>query len=265
MKHPLLLILFWLSALFLVISGVIPNAAAGASRLNAMDNASLYNRANQYYAAKDYQNALNLYTELAERGVLHPYLYYNLGNTYFMLGKTGYALLYFEKALKLKPFDRDIKKNLEYANQAAQENIYPLYSEGFFKYLRRAASYLKPKVLAWIELFFFTLFIALFHLYLFFPALRPLLKNRLIVGGIFFLVLLTATIAYRVSEKRYPRGITVEKEVEVKDAPLAESEVRFILYEGSKTKTIEKRGEWIRILVADGREGWIVTESIRFI
>lgn len=225
----------------------------------------IYNSANEYYSARDFQNALDLYLELIERGVRNPYLYYNLGNTYFKLGEIGYAVLYYEKALSLKPFDRDIRENLEYARRSIKERILPLYIESFFRYLKIVYSYIKAKNLVYIETFFFTFLIAICFLYIFSPYKRQTLKKYLIPGVLLFLIFLAAAFSYRSYEKRHPKGIVVEKEIEVLSAPIAESDVLFVLYEGTKTKLLETRGEWLRISLADGREGWIFRQSIVFI
>jgi hypothetical protein len=52
---------------------------------------------------------------------------------------------------------------------------------------------------------------------------------------------------------------------DVKSSPLAESETLFTLHEGTKFRLIENRGEWIRFSIQDGRQGWILQESVAFI
>ncbi len=165
----------------------------------------------------------------------------------------------------LKPFDRDIRENLEYAKRSIKERILPLYIESFFRYLKIVYSYIKAKNLVYIETFFFTFLIAICFLYIFSPYKRQTLKKYLIPGVLLFLIFLATAFSYRSYEKRHPKGIVVEKEIEVLSAPIAESDVLFVLYEGTKTKLLETRGEWLRISLADGREGWIFRQSIVFI
>ena len=225
----------------------------------------IYNEANEHYSSKDYQNALLLYNELIERGVKNPYLFYNLGNTYFKLRQIGYAVLYYEKALALKPFDRDTRKNLEYTRRSLKERILPLYSEGFFKLLRITSSYIRPGLLAIFELFFFTCFILFALFFIFMQYSRNKLKKHLVVFALLFLIFGAAAFSYHFNEKNHPKGIVVKKEIEVLSAPIAESEVLFTLYEGTKTKSLEIREGWIRMRLNDGREGWILTQGIVFI
>ena len=158
--------------------------------LEAVD---IYNKANQHYASNDFQSALSNYLVVIERGVKNPQLYYNLGNTYFKLGEPGYAILYYEKALALRSFDRETRENLEYAKRSLKERVLPLYNENFFKILRVIYSYLNLRNIAFIELFVFTVLIALSYLYLFSPYNRHLLKKYFVLCAVEFIIFSTAS------------------------------------------------------------------------
>ncbi len=232
---------------------------------SSTDSASIYNEANKFYAQGEYQKALDLYRELIDRRVKNPYLFYNIGNTYFKLGNLGYARIFFERALLLKPFDRDIRNNLKYVTGSLKDRILPLYSEGLFRALSTVSSLMTFRIMAFIELFFFTAFIILFHGYIFIPPVRNKIKNYIYVAASLFIIFLIATFSYQAYEKNHPKGIVVEKEIDIMNAPIPESEPLFSLHEGTKAKLIEKRGEWIRISIADGREGWTIVSYIEFI
>ncbi len=226
--------------------------------------AEIYNKANQYYASNDFQSALSNYLVLIERGMKNPHLYYNLGNTYFKLGEIGYAILSYEKALALRPFDRETRENLEYAKRSLKERVLPLYSESFFKFLRVIYSYMNLRNIAFIELFVFTVLIALCYLYLFSPYKRHILKKYFVLCAVVFIIFSTASFFYQSNEKKHPKGIVVEKEIGVMTAPIAESDVLFVLHEGTATKLLETREEWLLISLTDGREGWVYTQGIVF-
>jgi tetratricopeptide (TPR) repeat protein len=229
------------------------------------ESALIYNEANDFYSSKEYNTALNSYTELIERGIKNPSLFYNLGNTYFKLGQIGYAILYYEKALSLKPFDRDIRNNLEYARRSMEERIQPLYNEGLFNFLRTTYSFVKPWLLTVFELVFFTGFIVFSILFILFPYHRQRFRKQVIVFGILFFVFGMCAFSRTAYENANPKGIVVEEAVEVLSAPIVESEPVFQLYEGTRTKVLETRGDWIRIRIDDGREGWILQQDIALI
>ena len=231
----------------------------------SVENAHIYNSANELYTKKEYHEALELYQELANRGIQNPSLYYNLANTNFKIGNIGYAVLYFERALLLKPFDRDIRSNLDHVRAQLEDKIRPLYDEGIFRLLRRLFSFLRLKITAYLEIILFTSLVVLLLFFLFLPHSRHRLKNPLIVVGTVYMIILIGMISQSSYERKYPKGIILQKVLEVKSSPLAESETLFTLHEGTKFKLIEQRGEWIRFSTQDGRQGWILQESVELI
>ncbi len=237
-----------------------------ASALSAAtDNASLYNRANDRYAAGQYREALDLYSELLERGVENPSLYYNAASTYFKLGQVGYARLYYERALRLAPFDRDVRNNLNYLEGSLSEKIVPLYSESIFKNFSKIGTYINERMVTYIELFLLTAFAAVAHLFLLLPTMRDRTRRWMYTIGILFLLSLGGGVLYRMQTKRHPYGVVTGAQIEVLSAPVEESDVSFVLYEGGKALLQESRGEWIRIWVPDGREGWTKANMFDFI
>ncbi len=73
---------------------------------------SLMQKGNEFYKSNQFQLAIDEYNKLVKQGFEGTSLYYNLGNAHYRLGKIGYAILYYEKALKLSPADEDVKHNL---------------------------------------------------------------------------------------------------------------------------------------------------------
>jgi len=70
--------------------------------------------ANEAYEHDQLEKAEAYYTALLKRGIRNGDLYFNLANTYFRMGDFGHAVLYYEKASRLRPRDPDILHNLEY-------------------------------------------------------------------------------------------------------------------------------------------------------
>jgi tetratricopeptide (TPR) repeat protein len=229
------------------------------------ENAGIFNDANERFASKDYESALKLYEELIERGVKNPSLYYNLGNAHFKKGSLGYAILYYEKSLSLAPFDRDARSNLEYARRSVKERVRPLYNERLHAFAVALSSLTGAGTLAYTELFFFALSIGVANLAIFMPYARARLKRLLAASLVLFALSALALLWHAGYDKTHPRGIVVEKQVQVLSAPIAESEALFSLPEGTAMRVRETRGEWARVKVADGREGWLPVRHARFI
>ena len=247
--------------LFLIFAAVIPLHFALAS----IENAEIYNSANDLFTNKEYHEALELYRELINRGVQNPLLYYNLANTYYKIGDMGNAVLYFERALRLKPFDRDIRANLNHVRSGLEDKIRPLYDEGILRLLRRLFSFPNVKTIVYVEIVLFSILIILLLSFLFLPHARIRLKRSIIIIGVIYVVTLIGMISQFTYESKFPQGILLQKVVDVKSSPLVESETLFSLHEGAKFRLIENRGEWIRFSIQDGRQGWIMRESVAFI
>jgi len=88
-----------------------------------LDPKSLIKKGNKEYKNQNYEAALESYSAVLHQGLVSSELYYNLGNTYYRMGKIGYSVLNYEKALKLAPGDEDIKHNLSVANAHTIDKI----------------------------------------------------------------------------------------------------------------------------------------------
>ena len=77
--------------------------------------------ANELYNEQKYEQARDIYLKLVQKGINNSKLYFNLGNTYFQLQDYGKARLYYEKAKKLNPNDRDILYNIQFGMVLVKE------------------------------------------------------------------------------------------------------------------------------------------------
>ncbi len=82
-----------------------PSPAAG--RLT-----EVFAHGNALYEQGDYEGAIEQYSSLVDKGVTDTDLYYNLANSYYKTGDFGRAVLFYERARRLAPRDRDVRENL---------------------------------------------------------------------------------------------------------------------------------------------------------
>jgi len=68
--------------------------------------------ANNAFQEQNYQKAEEEYMKVANEGVKNFELFYNLGNTYFKLNDLGNARLYYEKAAKFEPMNKELNENI---------------------------------------------------------------------------------------------------------------------------------------------------------
>ncbi len=87
------------------------------------------------------------------------------------------------------------------------------------------------------------------------------------MGSIFSFLFLITTLSMAYStfedtEKDQP-AIIFSESIEVKSEPNLGSEVSFKLHEGTKVQIIAKDTDWVRIEIANGKDGWIPLSDLK--
>ena len=77
---------------------------------------SLIEQAYSAYMNDDFAKAADLYLEAESQEGSSSDLYYNIGNCYYRQNKLGKAILYYERALRLDPSNKDARANLAFVN-----------------------------------------------------------------------------------------------------------------------------------------------------
>ncbi|MBR5483835.1 MAG: tetratricopeptide repeat protein [Alistipes sp.] len=224
----------------------------------------LWQIANTAYNAGNYAQAEECYTRIVEQGLHSAALYYNLANAHFKQDELGKAMLYYNRALRLRPNDEDIRHNLEYAEQSTKDSIEEIpefFLKTWIKSLRGALS-----CTAWSILSLLMLVAALAC------GLLYLLAQRLSLRKIgFYLMTVTAllfvvTTAFAWSERNMlverSEAIIMNSAVSIKSSPDRSATELFVLHEGTKVTIGETIDGWAEVRIADGRKGWIEQERI---
>ncbi|WP_196895534.1 tetratricopeptide repeat protein [Aureivirga marina] len=226
---------------------------------------TLFEQANSLYKADKFNEAVKKYKEIEKEGYISDVLYYNLGNSYYKLNQIGPSIFYYEKALKVNPNNKDAKNNLIFANRLALDKIEEVpnsvlenISDNFIMKL----SYNQWAVLAVVMAFVGALFFLIY--YFSFTS-----KKKLIFFNISIISLVIFGISFFFAIKNHDlitsdvEAIVFTEKVPVKEAPKMNSETLYDLHEGTKVKVLEIDGEWSKVKIANGNEGWIQSESYR--
>jgi tetratricopeptide (TPR) repeat protein len=226
---------------------------------------SIFAKANQEYAEELYTNAIEDYHLILQFGYESPELYFNLGNAYYKTDDIPSAILYYEKAKKLKPNDEDILFNLNVANTRIVDKIEPV-PELFLKiWWRSIYNIFSADIWAIISVAGFVIVIILLAFYL-------LSKNIAVRKIAFFtgLVLLFITMfTFLISYQKYnlliyqKEAIVFTPTITVKSSPNQNSVDLFVIHEGSKVEILEKLGNWVEIKIASGSVGWLPSEALK--
>ena len=160
---------------------------------------------------------------------------------------------------------KDAKFNVVFAQGMAIDHIEPLPKNVYQKFRDAFILKLNFNTWAWVAVSLALLFGLMFLLYHF--AYRTAYKRLYFITSIIcaVLALLSIGLAYQnhqyVSTINY--AIVFSQQSEVKSAPSVSGEVVFELHEGAKVKVLENLDNWKKIQIADGREGWIISDAIK--
>lgn len=220
--------------------------------------------ADEHYKKGNYQQAVKDYEQLI---AIKPSadLYYNLGNAYFRTENTTKAILSYERALTIKPGDRDIRYNLEYAKSKTIDKITPESEMFFFAWYRSILNIMSVDGWARTAIVSICLVLVLLLLYLF--ASKILLRQVGFYGAVVFLVLFLCSNLFAYQQKKYREqhkgAIVTATAVNVKKTPGKNGTDSFVIHEGTRVNITDKAiAQWLAIRLDDGREGWIPVSSV---
>lgn len=238
--------------------------------VHADENDSIgdYKKAVENYYNKKFEEALNVFLKLAENKSDNGYLYYDLGNTYYKLGKLGAAIQYYEKALRSIPRDSDLKTNLK----MVRSKLLDKPEESFSDYLISTLFFWSSSVSLYEFQMFLVILSLLFWGYAFFKLLRktPFFK----VNFIFFVVIFVYFLGgYYLKSHLYEAGsfgVILSPEVDVKANYIDKDKPLFQLHEGTKVRIIDaqdfgEKEKWFRVEMPLGQKGWVSSQVIGII
>jgi tetratricopeptide (TPR) repeat protein len=229
---------------------------------------SLWTQAAAAYAEGNWQESIDGYLAISDLGLESAALYCNIGSAYFKQGNYPYAILYFERALKLDPSYSDARYNLEVASNLVQDKIDSV-PEFILKAWTRDICYVLDSD-AWAIIFLILLALTAAMVLLFLLGSRVGMRRLGFFSAIpTFLICLMALSFSMWQKKDYmtlDSAIITRPVVSVKSSPSAEASTDlFILHEGTKVGVIDDVGTWKNIELADGRQGWIKSSDMEVI
>lgn len=233
------------------------------SLLLAADMDSLFHAGNSLYEEGKYEEALGVYYQVIEHNKESADLYYNMGNAAYRSNSIGYAILYYEKALKLEPKHEDAANNLEFVSQYRLDAFEEVPQLFVGNWIRGFVHFLPERSWSFLAMFLFFVVLAGILVYLF--ASRIALKKAgfvSVLAGLLLFALAFSSAASRHREVIRPdKGIILAPSVVVRSSPSESGTELFILHEGTKVNVSEEVGGWQNIRVIDGREGWILAKE----
>jgi len=218
-----------------------------------------FERGNAFYRDGKYDQAVSAYESILKQGLASSSLYFNIGNCYFRLGRIAPAILAYERALRLQPNDGDIKHNLNLVNLKTPDRIEPLPELFFIEWLRSFSAVVPLHTIArlfavcWLLLF---AGLSIFYL-LANPTILRLLRGLAIASAVALIPLTIILVTQIVDSRNRTDAVITASVVTAKTSPDAQSVDAFVAHEGLKVKLSDAVGEWIKIVLPDGKVGWI--------
>ena len=220
---------------------------------------------NAFYGKEKYAEASAAYESVLQSGKQSADLYFNLGNAYYKQNKVAPAIYNYEKALVLRPNDREIQTNLNFARKMTIDEIKEVQKVGFEKLLRdfTARYYYDSwaQIAVGIAFVFFLFFLGYYF------SQTTLLKRIFFIGMFLLLIALLISVFSALFEKSHydndRPAIVFAEMTSVKSEPRTTAPDAFILHEGTKVMVLDKTANWNKIELLDGTEGWIESRDIR--
>lgn len=244
-----------------ILSLLLISTFSSAAKTNVNE---MMKQASEYYRKGEYDKAINLYQQLVNSGYEGSSLYYNLGNSYYRVGKLGFAILYYERALKISPSYDDAKHNLAFAYLGTIDRIEPLPEFILFEWWESLLAAFTVNGWTYLTYFFFILFLSLVVIYFF---ARTISQQKLILFSglgmlIVFLLSLSLLIVKVHRESTLRNGIVLSQSVTVKTSPDEKSTDAFVIHEGLKVNLEDNLDNWVKIRLVDGKVGWVEKDFV---
>lgn len=238
---------------------LVPSAEA-----QSQDPSRIFQAGNEYYAQSNYKAAIEQYQKVVESGVVSDIVLYNLANAHFKNNQLGSAILFYEKAQRLAPHDREIIENLNFARTRIADKVeHP--AEGFlFTQLRRITNWLPIDTETALAVGFF--FAANTAFVLFWLDVIPGFSRLALYASTVFLVLflvLGASNGLRIYwQQTIHEGVILAEKADVLSGPASDSPTLFSIHEGLKVRIENDLPDWVQISLDNGWNGWIKKEAL---
>lgn len=223
-----------------------------------------FETANQAFVNKNYKEAIAAYESLLLQGFVASELYYNLGNAYYKDGAIGKAVLYYERALRLKPNDKDTRHNLELIQNQLQDELPAVPT--FFLIQWWQSLYRLFSATVWSGLTIALVWLAGAGWAVWLMAGTRKAKKWGFVAGVVGLVLSIFTFflaqsSTAAASQRNEAVITVHSAALRIGADEASTELQ-LLHEGTKLQLLDEIGDWYKVKLSDETTGWMEKKAM---
>lgn len=248
----------------LILCGALVLWLAAPSTVQAKSDVEKMNEGNDAYRAGNWSLAIENYSSVS---VNNPDLFYNLANAHFKNEEVGKAILYYNRALRIKPRDKEIRANLEYARLSRTDKTQTKEKNGAVKMAEAIFSKISMNEQAALSIAIFTLLASLLFASISLPDgdSRAKLKNGALIVAIVLALQLTVTGIKTYSESVIKHGVVTIKTAEALSSPSTDSRKLFELHDGTELIMGRAENGYVQIELPTGWIGWLPTLQVEAI
>ena len=236
-------------------------ATAGCARAPAPALSQKFQAAQQAFdqaqTTDEFLRAAGQYQEILDAGLVSGAVLYNQGNAFMRSGQRGHAIACYRQAQRYRPRDPLLDHNLRYAlgpGYAEPKRTVLEYLLFWQDWVSYGDKFRGLAAAAWVT---FALGVAALYVQ------RRRLVARVAVGALLLTLVLAASAAYdwfRFETIR--RGVITADGVVARKGNAESYEPAFTqpLPEGTEFQVLERRDDWLLILLPGAKEGWITSD-----
>ena len=238
----------------LLLLGMWPRASAAET----VDQA--YRAALKHYYGGRFAAAARGLERLVALPTRHEELYYNLGCTYYRLGKLGPAIYNFERALEVDGDFEDARYNLAVARKAAASQVKDvLKGAGATPWWIQVVGVLHAS--SWWVLFLVLWWSLLAGIFLLRFLPHGAGRAGVIAGNSFVALLCLSCALLLAGRLHLARGVrqavVLADSVSAREGPDGAARSLFKVHAGLKVRLRGESSGWLRVRLANGLEGWL--------
>jgi tetratricopeptide (TPR) repeat protein len=221
---------------------------------------ALFAEANNAYARADYAKAREDYEKLVTHGQAGADVLYNLGTTALAMGDLGSAVLYLERARRAGGRADDVDANLSVARSKQLDQVVGASADTPF--LERVVEATSDQVTGWV---FLACWAGAFALLI---ALRFLRSGRgwALAGAILlFACALPAGAllgAHAYARQSFIDAVVTSATLPARELPQDNAKVSFEIHAGLKVRLMEQAGNFVKVRLPNGLEGWSPKDGV---
>jgi len=214
---------------------------------------TLLQRGNEAYSRGNYEKAIEDYKQLTDQSGFSAPVLYNLANSYALAGKTGLAVLNYERALRLAPGDSDISGNLDLLRK--ERGLFA----GDATLAERIFQLLHPNQWALLILLALVLF-TLFRL----TALKVRFSGKAhgTVAALCLLVLVLGAAGTFYRQRHFNPAVVDVPDSRLLVSPFPSAASVGAIQEGRLVYPDKEYGDFVHVTDETKRKGWIPRKSI---